>query len=93
MVIGLLRLEIRLPLANSLKDKRSVLKRLLNHLRRTYNVSVAELDHQDIWRSAQIGIVSMFNERTPVEQTLNKCARDVVCTDGIEVIDQFVEWV
>jgi hypothetical protein len=92
MVIGLLRLDLRLPVANSLKDKRSVLKRLMAHLRRTYNVSVAELDYQDVWRSAQIGVVTIFNERTPVEQTLSKVVGECLRTQGLEVIDQDTEF-
>lgn len=91
MVIGLLRLEVRLPAANSLKDKRSVLKRLFAHLRRTYNVGVAELDHQDAWRSALIGVVTIFNERTPVEQTLAKVAGEITRTDGLDVVMQETE--
>jgi uncharacterized protein YlxP (DUF503 family) len=91
MVIGLLRMELHLPMCNSLKDKRSILKRLFAHLRRTYNVSVAELDHQDVWRSAQIGAVTIFNETTPAQQTLAKVASEVIRTDGIDVIDQEVE--
>jgi uncharacterized protein YlxP (DUF503 family) len=92
MTIGLLRLELRLPTANSLKDKRSVLRRLFAHLRRTYNVGVAELDHHDTWRSAQIGVVTIFNERAPAEQTLSKVVGECLRTDGMEVVGQETEF-
>ena len=91
MVVGLLQLELHLPTCNSLKDKRSILKRLINHLRRTYNVAVAETDHNDVWRSAQIGVVTVFNDLRLVENTLSKVASEVVNTDGVELIDQQIE--
>ncbi|NUP90846.1 MAG: DUF503 domain-containing protein [Candidatus Sumerlaeia bacterium] len=91
MVIGLLQIELHLPVCNSLKDKRSILKRLFARLRQTYNVGVAETGHQDVWRSAQMAVVTVFNERTPVEQTLSKVAAEVVGTAGVEVIGQQVE--
>ncbi len=91
MVVGLLRLQLHLPACNSLKEKRSVLKRLFAHLRRTHNVGVAELDHQDVWRSAQIGVVTLANEHTLVEQMLTRVAAEVVGTDGVEVTDQALD--
>ena len=51
MVIGLLRVRLRLHEAASLKEKRSVLKPLMARLRKDHNVAVAEVDDQDIWRS------------------------------------------
>ncbi|MBN1476788.1 DUF503 domain-containing protein [Candidatus Sumerlaeota bacterium] len=91
MIIGLMRMELHLPTCNSLKDKRSIIKRLFAHLRRTYNVGVAEIDHQDVWRSTAIAVVTVFNEVVPTEQTLGRVAAEVVKTDGIDVISQEVE--
>jgi uncharacterized protein len=91
MVIGLMRMELHLPTCNSLKDKRSIIKRLFAHLRRTHNVGVAEIDHQDVWRSAAIAVVTVFNEVVPTEQTLRRVAAEVVNTDGVDVISQEVE--
>lgn len=91
MVVGLLQMELHLPACNSLKDKRSILKRLFAHLRHTLNVAVAELDHNDVWRSAQIGIVTLCNETVPAERILARAAAEVVRTDGIDVVDQLIE--
>jgi len=49
MPIGLLTLEIHIPDARSLKDKRQVIRSLKDRLRANFNVAVAELDHQDLW--------------------------------------------
>ena len=56
MVVGLLALEIHLPDAHSLKDKRQVVRKLKERLRARFNVAVAELDHQDLWQRATVGV-------------------------------------
>jgi uncharacterized protein YlxP (DUF503 family) len=56
MVIAALTAELAIDGADSLKDKRQVLKSLLAHLRREFNVSAAEVADHDVWRSAVIGV-------------------------------------
>ena len=70
MAIGLLTLEIYIPDSRSLKDKRQVLRSLKDRLRGRFNVAVAELDHQDNWQRAQVGIVSISNDAAHLEQSL-----------------------
>lgn len=70
MAIGLLTLEIHIPDSRSLKDKRQVLRSLKDRLRGRFNVAVAELDHQESWQRAQIGIVSLSNDAAHLEQSL-----------------------
>jgi hypothetical protein len=72
MPIGLLTLEIHIPDAHSLKDKRQVLRSLKDRLRAHFNVAVAELDHQETWQRAQVGIVSLSNDATHLEQSLRE---------------------
>lgn len=56
MVVGVLEVSISIPQANSLKDKRRVLKSVKDRLRNNFNVSVAEIDNHDVWRTATLGI-------------------------------------
>jgi uncharacterized protein YlxP (DUF503 family) len=70
VAIGLLTLEIYIPDSRSLKDKRQVLRSLKDRLRGRFNVAVAELDHQDNWQRAQVGIVSISNDAAHLEQSL-----------------------
>jgi uncharacterized protein YlxP (DUF503 family) len=56
MRVALLRLEMHFFETRSLKDKRSALARLRAELRKRFNVSVAELDHQDLWQRATFGL-------------------------------------
>lgn len=62
MIIGACRLRLYLPGVASLKEKRSVLKPLLNQLRRQFEVAAAEIDHQDVWQSSDVAIVAVATE-------------------------------
>ena len=92
MFIGVLQVELRLPLANSLKDKRSVIKRLLNRLHKDYNLAVAELDHLDRRRSCIMGVVTVCNSKPVAEKTLRRALGLIESTDGLELIEQNVEF-
>jgi uncharacterized protein len=73
----ILSLEVECILydGHSLKDKRSVIKRLLARLRRDFNVSVTELDYHDRWQRTKLGIVTITNERTHGEQVMQEVLR------------------
>ena len=58
MTVGLLTLELYLPLSQSLKDKRMVLRRVKDRVG-AMNVSVAEVAHQDLWQRAGLGVVTV----------------------------------
>ena len=72
MPVGLLTLELHLPDAQSLKDKRQVLRSLKDKLRANFNVAVAELDFEDTWQRSVVGVVTLSNEEHHVEQALQK---------------------
>jgi len=72
MPVGVLTLEIQLPYAHSLKDKRSVVQSLRNRLRARFNVAVAELDHQDVWQRATLGVTSISNSQLMLESLFQK---------------------
>jgi len=76
MPIGLLTLEIYIPEAHSLKDKRQVLRSLKDRLRGKFNVAVAELEGQDSWQRSVVGVVSLANNAGFVEETLRTVLRD-----------------
>jgi uncharacterized protein YlxP (DUF503 family) len=76
MTIGLLSLELYLPLSRSLKDKRMVLRRLKDRLR-PGNVSVAEVAHQDLWQRAGLAVVTVGTDGGIVDQTLNNALQEI----------------
>lgn len=70
--IGLCTLELHIPEANSLKEKRSVVKSMLDGMRGRFNVSAAEVEQLDTWRRATIAVASVSNSRGFTDQVLNK---------------------
>ncbi len=70
MVVGLLKVEVHLPLAQSLKDKRSVLKSLRDQIRGRFNVAVAEVEPNEKWQRAVVGVATLGEDRARVEGLL-----------------------
>lgn len=91
MVIGLLRVRLHIVGANSLKDKRSVLKKTIHRLRTSYNCAVAEVDDQNIWRSAVLAITTVYADKDQVESLFEAILRDLSTAADFELIDQHIE--
>jgi uncharacterized protein YlxP (DUF503 family) len=67
MNVGLCLVELHLTGSQSLKDKRRVLRRLKDRIRARFNIAVAEVDHQDLWQRATLGMVSISDSQEPLE--------------------------
>jgi uncharacterized protein YlxP (DUF503 family) len=91
MPVGLLTLELHIPDAQSLKDKRHVLRSLKDKLRRKFNVAVAELDHQDLWQRSVVGIVTLSTEERHVRESLQKVLDEADRILGSFLIGQKLE--
>ncbi len=76
MPIGVLTLELHLPHAHSLKEKRMVLRSLKERLRARFNVAVAELEHQDLWQRSVLGVVSIANDQKAIESLFEAVERE-----------------
>jgi uncharacterized protein YlxP (DUF503 family) len=76
VTIALLSIELHLPVSQSLKDKRMVLRRLKDRLR-AFNVAVAEVAHQDLWQRAGLGVVTVASDDQSAEQTLTSVMREI----------------
>ena len=72
MVIGVCTIELYLPTVHSLKEKRSIVKSVVNRVRNEFNVSIAEVDRQDAWQSAIIGVASVSNDTAYTHGQLTK---------------------
>ena len=91
MPVGLLTLEIYIPDAQSLKDKRQVVRSLKDRLRSRFNVAVAELDHQETWQRAEVGIVSLSNEQAHLEKSLRAVFDEAESLLGRELVGHNLE--
>jgi uncharacterized protein len=92
MPIGLLTLEIHIPDARSLKDKRQVIRSLKDRLRANFNVAVAELDHQDLWQRSRVGIVSISGDGRHLEDSLQAIARESERVLGRDLVSQQIDY-
>ncbi len=72
MVLGILRVELFFPENGSLKEKRHFIRSIKDKVRSSLNVSVAEVDHHDLWQRASLAFVCVAGERTIAEETLVK---------------------
>jgi len=72
MIVGLSTIELRFPMSHSLKNKRGVLKSIINRIKNRFNVSIAEIANHDDWKLATVGIVTISNDTIYVQQLLNK---------------------
>jgi uncharacterized protein YlxP (DUF503 family) len=69
------KLTFRIPYANSLKDKRQVSRSLIDKTRRRFNVSVAEVDTQDVHQILTVGIAVVSGEAAHAENSLDEIIR------------------
>lgn len=91
MIVGLCTVELYIATAHSLKEKRSVIKSLMERIKNKFNVSIAEIDYQDSWQRAVIGIAAVSNESIHVNQTINNVVKFIENTDQYEVVDVSIE--
>lgn len=87
MRVGVCKLTLYISDARSLKDKRRVVRSLVDKLRGTFRVAVAEVAHMDLHTQAALGVACVANEQRHVEQVLQSVMRyvdsrtDVLLTD------------
>ncbi|MCK8825677.1 DUF503 domain-containing protein [Fuchsiella alkaliacetigena] len=91
MVIGLCTVELRVPMSNSLKHKRGVIKSLIAKLKNRFNISVAEIEQNDNLKLATIGIVTISNQRQQVERSLEKVVRFIEDFNDIYLLKDTME--
>jgi hypothetical protein len=88
-----LTVELRLPEARSLKDKRSVVKTVVEGARRRYQVAAAETGYHDKWQRAEVGFAAVSGSRGQVARVLDEVERFVWSFPEIEVLDSERHWV
>jgi uncharacterized protein len=94
-LIAFLTLELSIEHAQSLKDKRQVLRSMKDRLRTHFNVSVAELDASGIWNRATVGVVSVSDSRDYLDGLMKNVERQAIRianNNGADVSDSFVEF-
>ena len=95
MAIAFLTLELHIEAAQSVKDRRQVVRSLKDRLRTRFNVSVAEIDPSPVWNRATVGVVSISDSRDYLDglmKNVERAATRIANNHGAEITDSFVEF-
>ncbi len=90
--IGVITLELRLDESHSLKDKRHFVKSLKDRLRTKFNVSVAEIDYQDLWQRGLVAVATVSGDQVRAEQVLQNVEREAALLLGGMLVGATTEW-
>lgn len=91
MIVGLLTLDLHIFESHSLKEKRFVVKSLIDRIKNKFNVSVAEVDANDLWQRSIIGIAFVSNETVMVNKVFEQIKNLVVSIHSVELLDSQME--
>ncbi len=93
MVVGVLRVSLHLEAAQSLKEKRSIVKRLIARCRNRFPVSAAEVGDQDLWRSALLGFVMVSSSEALIAAQLSRIEDEIEGSGLAELVSADVEFI
>lgn len=91
MVIGICRLELMIRENHSLKEKRRVVKQIVDRVKHRFNVSIAEVGNNDLWQSAVLGLCMVSNDRRFANQALDKIVDFIESIASADVIKSDIE--
>ena len=90
-IVGLCTVELFIRESQSLKDKRQVLLSLKDRLRDKFNLSVAEVDGQELWQKAVLGLACVSNEGRYVNQVCEQAMNLIRSVPAVEIVQSRVE--
>lgn len=91
-MIGAIDCECMIYDAQSLKDKRAVLQRVLSRVKQKYNVSISEIDYQNTWQRTKFGIVAISSSKVQTEKELQSVLRFIDSFPEIERTVTTIDW-
>lgn len=91
MVIGILRIELRIHDNRSLKGKRKIVKSMVDKLKNKFNASVAEIGSNDKWQKIELGVSTVGNDRRHIDASLNNILAYLESLYLAEIVDSEIE--
>jgi uncharacterized protein len=92
MVVGVLRLELFLPAPQSLKEKRSIVRKVLGRCRERWPVSAAETGLQDLWQRAELGFVMVGRAEDPIRRTFDQIEAEIESLGTAQINEEAVDF-
>jgi len=93
MVVGVLQVTLHLEAVQGLKEKRSIVQRLLARIRNRYPVSAAEVGDQELWRSAVLGVVMVSSSEALVAAQLTRVEEELEASGLAEIVGADIEYI
>jgi len=87
MYVGIVRVELHVPAAQSLKDKRAVVRALKDRIRARTSAAIAEVDHQDLWQRAALGVAVVSGDHAHVAELLSEVRSIIESRPDAVVLD------
>ena len=91
MFIGVCTIELHVPESGSLKTKRHSIRSLKDRIRNKFNVSVAEIEDNDLWQKASLAVAAVSNDKAHLNQTLDHVLEMVHSVPEISLLDYHIE--
>ena len=91
MIIGICKVELHIYESNSLKEKRHVVKSIIGKLSSRFNISIAEVDLNDLWQRAVIGFSIVSNETVQVNKVISNVLNFIENDGRVEIINNDIE--
>ena len=93
MFIGVARYDLFIPMSASLKDKRQVLRSVTQTIQRKFNVAISEVDHQELWQRAALGVSCVAESGSHCRKVLDEVERTIerLAADRAEVTERQIE--
>ena len=85
--------DLHIPESNSLKAKRAVIRPIIEGLRHRFHASVAEIDHQDTWQRARIGVALVASSDARLRSAIDDVERYIDRAPDIDVLDVTTNWI
>lgn len=85
-------IELIIPNSHSLKEKRAVLQRMITRTKQKFNVSIAEIDHQNVWQRTKLALVSVSSSKQSAEHEINNALSFLQSNPEWEMLDIWKEY-
>lgn len=91
MIVGTCMLKINIFEADSLKEKRHIIKAIIGRLQSRFNISIAEVDLNDKWQSSVIGFACVTNDTSYANEVISKVIKFIDNDSRVEIIESTIE--